>query len=60
MSDLAIQVLIWIGVAAIAFIIWLVVEGALTLRKTRRTVEELSERIEPTLEDAFIRLMEPR
>ncbi len=49
MSDLAIQVLIWMGVAAIAFLIWLLVESALTMRKTRRAVAELTTRVEPTL-----------
>ena len=49
MNDLALTVLIWVGVAAIAALIWLVIEAALTVRSARNTITELSERVEPTL-----------
>ncbi len=49
MNDMALTVLIWVGVAAIAALVWLVVEAALTVRSARSTITELSERVEPTL-----------
>ena len=42
-------ILMWVGVAGLVFLIWLVIEGALTVRKARQVVSDLSERVEPTL-----------
>lgn len=42
-------VLMIAGAGALVFLIWLFAEGALTVRKARTTINELQERIEPTL-----------
>ena len=42
-------VLMVAGAGALVFLIWLLAEGALTLRKARTTITELQERIEPTI-----------
>lgn len=49
MWDIVVLVLMWVAVAAAAFLVWVFIELALTIRKTRSTVADLKERIEPTL-----------
>ncbi len=49
MWDIASIVMMWIGVAAIAALVWVLIEVALTMKKARKTIGELKERVEPTL-----------
>ena len=47
--DIAKIAILWIAVAAIACLAWLLIELAVTMRATRKNVKELKERLEPTL-----------
>ncbi len=49
MWGIANAVLIWIAIVAVAFLIWVLIELALTIRKARSSVSDLQERLEPTL-----------
>jgi len=49
MEDVLMNVLKVLGAIGLVVMVWLIVEGALTVRKLRKTVGNLEERIEPTL-----------
>ena len=49
MDWMVLTILLWVGVAALAALVWLVIEAALTVRSARSTINDLAERVEPTL-----------
>lgn len=49
MNGTVLTILLCVGIAALAAIVWLVIEAALTVRSARNTINDLAERVEPTL-----------